>query len=236
MTRLQRLGLWIAGWGGWTPCAHPGMVPATQLNEANDAAAAYAMAADRATALATSTKTSLSVAEQRTREAMERANALEARYTEVLRVHESLAGQVATIVAAKDAAETALRDHLQRQIDLKTELGQAADRAQAVADATQARYVELLRTHDQLAKQVTDLVDQRDRALDDFRSYAQQRWEIRPDLQARAKYLVTGWKKHGYLDGEYKRHQVYADLLKEFPGVRKRDLSLAIEMALRAVD
>lgn len=33
--------------------------------------------------------------------------------------------------------------------------------------------------------------------------------------------------------GEYKRHQVYARLLTEFPGVAKRDLALAIELALR---
>jgi len=32
--------------------------------------------------------------------------------------------------------------------------------------------------------------------------------------------------------GEYKRHEVYARLLKEFPEVRKRNVALAIEVAL----
>ena len=33
--------------------------------------------------------------------------------------------------------------------------------------------------------------------------------------------------------GEYKRHQVYAKLIKQFPAVPKRDLALAIELAVR---
>lgn len=32
--------------------------------------------------------------------------------------------------------------------------------------------------------------------------------------------------------GEAKRHQVFAKMIKEFPGVRKRVLGLAIEMAM----
>ena len=33
--------------------------------------------------------------------------------------------------------------------------------------------------------------------------------------------------------GEWKRHWVYAKLIKEFPDIEKRDLALAIEVALR---
>jgi hypothetical protein len=33
--------------------------------------------------------------------------------------------------------------------------------------------------------------------------------------------------------GEYKRHEVYARLIKEFPAVPRRDLALAIELAVR---
>jgi hypothetical protein len=33
--------------------------------------------------------------------------------------------------------------------------------------------------------------------------------------------------------GENKRHQVYAALIKKFPQARKRDIGLAIELALR---
>lgn len=54
-----------------------------------------------------------------------------------------------------------------------------------------------------------------------------------PDpLDVRAKALVADVER---LDasGEYKRHTVYARLLKEFPMRRKRDVGLAIETALQ---
>lgn len=35
--------------------------------------------------------------------------------------------------------------------------------------------------------------------------------------------------------GEYKRHTVYAELLKRFPERRKRDIALAIELAVQKV-
>ena len=35
------------------------------------------------------------------------------------------------------------------------------------------------------------------------------------------------------VSGEYKRHHVYAQLLKEFPQTRKRDVGLAIEKSLQ---
>ena len=40
-----------------------------------------------------------------------------------------------------------------------------------------------------------------------------------------AQELVEG-------SGEYKRHQVYAKLIKEYPTISKRTLGLAIELAL----
>jgi hypothetical protein len=36
--------------------------------------------------------------------------------------------------------------------------------------------------------------------------------------------------------GEYKRHQVYAQLIKRFPLVAKRDLGLLIERAVQEID
>lgn len=35
--------------------------------------------------------------------------------------------------------------------------------------------------------------------------------------------------------GEYKRHQVFAKLIKTFPEASKRDLGMAIEMAVKAL-
>lgn len=52
------------------------------------------------------------------------------------------------------------------------------------------------------------------------------------ELLSRAKELVTAVDRIEAVSGEYKRHQVYASLLKEFPGRRKRDIGLAIEKAL----
>lgn len=42
-------------------------------------------------------------------------------------------------------------------------------------------------------------------------------------------------KQMAHLDvsGEYKRHQVYAALIKAFPQIRHRDLGLAIEKAVQ---
>jgi hypothetical protein len=47
--------------------------------------------------------------------------------------------------------------------------------------------------------------------------------------------LLTGELevKHEKQTGEWKRHQAYAALLKRFPGVDKRDASIAIELALQ---
>ena len=70
--------------------------------------------------------------------------------------------------------------------------------------------------------------------MEDFQLYARQKLDIRPDLRVRAEYLVHNWHRTGrHLDGEHKRHQVYAALIKEFPTLPKRDLALAIEMAVR---
>lgn len=38
------------------------------------------------------------------------------------------------------------------------------------------------------------------------------------------------------MSGEFKRHKVYGALVKKYPGARKSDLSLAIELALRALN
>jgi hypothetical protein len=53
-------------------------------------------------------------------------------------------------------------------------------------------------------------------------------------LLARVKVLVVAAEKLA-ASGEYKRHAVYARLLKEFPDSRKRDLALAIERVLQGI-
>ena len=50
-------------------------------------------------------------------------------------------------------------------------------------------------------------------------------------LVQRARVLSTDWERPD-LSGEYKRHQVLARLVKEFPATAKRTLALAIELAL----
>ena len=48
---------------------------------------------------------------------------------------------------------------------------------------------------------------------------------------ARAKVLCAQWEQPG-LSGEYKRHQVYAQLIKEYPGMDRKKIALAIELAV----
>ena len=60
-------------------------------------------------------------------------------------------------------------------------------------------------------------------------------WRMRkafdPVLLARAKELAFAIDFNEG-SGEYKRHQVYARLIKEFPSTKHRHLALAIEIAL----
>jgi hypothetical protein len=99
----------------------------------------------------------------------------------------------------------------------------------------ESSYTALLQAHVTLVDTVTQLIAERDQARDDFQAYAQKNLGVRADLRARADYLVRLLHRKGaHLSGEFKRHQVYADLIKEFPDLPQRDLSLAIEMAVRA--
>ena len=55
-----------------------------------------------------------------------------------------------------------------------------------------------------------------------------------PDpLAVRADALVAWAETLSETGGEYRRHQVYAKLLREFPGRRRCDLGLAIEFAVQ---
>ena len=47
--------------------------------------------------------------------------------------------------------------------------------------------------------------------------------------------IWTAWAEETFPDtsGEHKRHQVYARLLRIYPDARRRDVALAIELALR---
>lgn len=49
----------------------------------------------------------------------------------------------------------------------------------------------------------------------------------------RAKQLVAEAEQLKDVSGEYKRHVVYSQLIKEFPNVSKRILSMQIEKALQ---
>jgi hypothetical protein len=70
-----------------------------------------------------------------------------------------------------------------------------------------------------------------------FLKWCLAKLEPQPDhssLYARTKELVR-WADSfaAGTSGEYKRHQVYARLMKEFPELPKRSLGLAIELALQ---
>lgn len=58
--------------------------------------------------------------------------------------------------------------------------------------------------------------------------------ELYPLVQS-AKPLVEWANTVEEWTGEAKRHQVYAKLIKQFPDVPKRDLAMAIELAVRAI-
>lgn len=60
----------------------------------------------------------------------------------------------------------------------------------------------------------------------------EQKLPFIPDkiLERAAKYVEGPWEEnHG---GEYKKHQVYARLIKDYPDERRRLLSLAVEVVL----
>ncbi len=52
-------------------------------------------------------------------------------------------------------------------------------------------------------------------------------------LDLRASVLVRQAEALQDVSGEWKRHQVYAQLMKEYPEVSKRDISLVIEQTLQ---
>ena len=55
--------------------------------------------------------------------------------------------------------------------------------------------------------------------------------DLDPALRARIEALTALQEIPG-LSGEAKRHQVYARLIKDFPRMTRREISLAIEVAL----
>lgn len=57
---------------------------------------------------------------------------------------------------------------------------------------------------------------------------------IRPEVLALAEDGVARFIDKGP-SGEFRRHQVLSKMLKDMPGLRQRDASLAIEFALRRV-
>jgi hypothetical protein len=59
-------------------------------------------------------------------------------------------------------------------------------------------------------------------------------WEIPEDLLGRAGELIDDAERNSdkATSGEYKRHIVYARLLKEFPNIGRKKISLAIEVAI----
>lgn len=55
---------------------------------------------------------------------------------------------------------------------------------------------------------------------------------IPPELQTYANLAVKALANVNQ-SGEWKRHQVYAELIKRFKAVPRRDIALAIELAVR---
>ncbi len=82
-------------------------------------------------------------------------------------------------------------------------------------------------------KAAQDIVDRLERDLATARTTAVRAFapSLSDDTFQRVKTLVAQWATHA-MSGEAKRHQVYARLMKEFPDASKRDLGLAIEVAL----
>lgn len=75
------------------------------------------------------------------------------------------------------------------------------------------------------------------RLLADWLDPIMREIEVLPDLSAlnlRAR-LLTAQQELGAGSGEYKRHQVYAQLIKDFPLEKRRNISMAIEDAVRAL-
>mgnify|MGYP001558843935 CR=1 FL=1 len=92
----------------------------------------------------------------------------------------------------------------------------------------------LLGAKDAEIKTSQDAIRQLGTELRTIRTSAVQTWSasLSGDTFERVKTLVSEWSGLSG-SGEAKRHQVYARLIKEFPNVLKRDLGLAIEMALQ---
>lgn len=61
---------------------------------------------------------------------------------------------------------------------------------------------------------------------------------VSPAFVASAVTLCTKYTAAFYIDhsDEWKRHQVYAALIKQFPTAAKRDLAMAIELAVHQGD
>ena len=99
----------------------------------------------------------------------------------------------------------------------------------------QRAHLTLVQLHGDTVAERDQLRQERDSAIAAFQAYAEKNLAIRADLRVRAETLVTQYqRKQAHHSGEYRRHQVYAELIKEFPKTPHRDLSLAIEMAVRA--
>ena len=66
-----------------------------------------------------------------------------------------------------------------------------------------------------------------------FRSNKSDNEKAAEALHNRTKELVTAAHSFKDASGEYKRHRVYAQLIKEFPIVEHRDIGHLIELVLQ---
>jgi hypothetical protein len=62
-----------------------------------------------------------------------------------------------------------------------------------------------------------------------------ERLEAKTPAYQTAFALSMSWRHNLTVSGEYKRHQVYAAMVKQYPDMRKRDISLMIERAVHAL-
>jgi hypothetical protein len=124
-----------------------------------------------------------------------------------------------TVVTQPDPRVVEERDGLKEQVAKLAELLHVKD------VKLQMREVAVKAAQDVAAKLEADLAVARTAAAR----------AIAPSLDdatlERVKALVASYADQS-MSGEAKRHQVYARLLKEYPAASKRDLGLAIEVAL----
>lgn len=215
MNWKQRWGLWLAAKGGWRPINVEPYITALKLAEATVSqkrAELDAARSERADLAARKLATEALLAKQGA-EAREAAKAAE----------ETLNAALARINELEHAAMElrAERMELAAQVPVLKDRAAAAEGALTRSEKARAE-ADAARLAAELAK-----AD----AMETMKSYTVS--GLAPLLWHRAKQLVAQFSGNHGVSGDYKRHQVKALLVKEFPQENKKDVGLAIELAVR---